>query len=322
MKAIVYEKYGSPDVLDLVEIDKPVPSEDEVLVRVHANSVNPVDWYGMTGLLVARLSSGWLRPKNPRLGTDYAGVVEAVGRNVKDFHPGDEVYGGKNGAFAEYVCVREAIAPKPDNLTLAQAAAVPVAALTALQGLRDHGKIQPGQKVLINGASGGVGTFAVQVAKAFGAEVTAVCSTDNMDQALMLGADHVVDYTKEDFTRSEQRYDLFIDIAGSRSWRECKRVLTANAIFVIIGGQKAPLIGPLNHLLKIKLASLRASQKRVFFMAKFNRADFAVLRELIEAGKVVPVIDRQYKLNEFSEAMRYLGTGHAHGKVVVTMKAK
>ncbi|MEX2160395.1 MAG: NAD(P)-dependent alcohol dehydrogenase [Anaerolineales bacterium] len=321
MKAIVYEKYGSPDVLELVEIDKPVPSEDEVLVRVHANSVNPVDWYGMTGLLVARLSSGWLRPKNPRLGTDYAGVVEEVGRNVKDFQPGDEVYGGKNGAFAEYVCVRGAIAPKPDNLTLAQAAAVPVAALTALQGLRDHGKIQPGQKVLINGASGGVGTFAVQVAKAFGAEVTAVCSTENIDQALMLGADHVYDYTREDFTRSEQRYDLFIDIAGSRSWRECKRVLTPNAIFVIIGGQKAPLIGPLNHILKIKLASLRASQKLIFFMAKFNRADFAVLRELIEAGKVVPVIDRQYKLSEFSEAMRYLGTGHARGKVVVTMKA-
>ncbi|MCL5429607.1 MAG: NAD(P)-dependent alcohol dehydrogenase [Chloroflexi bacterium] len=321
MKAIVHYKYGSPDVLELRDIDKPVPADDEVLVRVHASSVNPVEWYGMTGLLLARPSAGWLKPKDPRLGTDYAGVVEEVGENVKDFQPGDEVYGGRHGAYADYVCVRDAVAPKPKSITFEQAAAIPIAGLTALQGLRDHGKIQPGQKVLINGASGGVGTFAVQVAKALGAEVTAVCSSQNVEKARSLGADHVVDYPKEDFTRSEHRYDLLFDIAGSRSWREYKRVLAPNATFVLVGGPKTPLIGPVGHIIRIKLVSLRASQKVVFFIANFNRADFAVMNELIAAGKVTPVIDRQYKLKDLPEAMRYFGEGHARGKIAITMNA-
>jgi NADPH:quinone reductase-like Zn-dependent oxidoreductase len=322
MKAIVYNKYGSPDVLELREIDKPVPTDDEVLVRIRASSVNPAEWYAMTGLFVARMGMGLLKPKNTRLGVDFAGVVEAVGGNVKQFRPGDEVFGGKNGAFAEYVCVREdrGVALKPANVTFEQAAAVPTAALTALQGLRDHGQLQPGQQVLINGASGGVGTFAVQIAKAFGAEVTGVCSTGNVDLVRSLGADHVVDYTQEDFTRSGRRYDLLLDIAGSRSWPACKRVLNPKAIFVIVGGPKTNRwIGPLSHMIKVRLASLRASQKVVFFVAKLDKADLVVLQALIEAGKVTPVIDRRYELREIAEAMRYLGAGHARGKVVITL---
>jgi NADPH:quinone reductase-like Zn-dependent oxidoreductase len=322
MKAIVHHKYGSPDVLELREIDKPGVTDDEVLVRVHASSVNPAEWYAMTGLFVARMGAGLLKPKNTRLGVDFAGVVEAVGGNVKQFRPGDEVFGGRNGAFAEYVCVREdrGVALKPANVTLEQAAAVPTAALTALQGLRDHGQIQPGQQVLINGASGGVGTFAVQIAKSFGAEVTGVCSTRNVDLVRSLGADHVVDYTQEDFTRSERRYDLLLDIAGSRSWSACKRVLNPKAIFVIVGGPKTNRwIGPLSHVIKVRLASLQASQKVIFFVAKLDKADLVVLQELIEAGKVTPVIDRQYELRELPEAMRYLGAGHAWGKVVITL---
>jgi NADPH:quinone reductase-like Zn-dependent oxidoreductase len=275
----------------------------------------------MTGLYIARTQLGLLKPKNTRLGVDFAGVVEAVGGNVKRFRPGDEVFGGRNGAFAEYVCVREdrAMVLKPANVTFEQAAAVPVAALTALQGLRDKGQIQPGQQVLINGASGGVGTFAVQIAKSFGAEVTGVCSTRNVDMVRSLGADHVVDYTQEDFTRSERRYDLLLDIAGSRSWSECKRVLNPKAIFVIVGGPKTNRwIGPLSHVVKVRLASLRASQKVIFFVAKLNKEDLVVLQELLEAGKVTPVIDRRYELSELPEAMRYLGAGHAQGKVVIT----
>ena len=323
MKAFVYERYGSPEVLELREIEKPIPSDEEVLVRVHATSVNPVEWHTMTGLFLARLTGGLLKPKETRLGVDFAGVVEAVGKNVKDFQIGDEVFGGRNGAFAEYVCVRKAIALKPTNISFQQAAALPVAALTALQGLRDHGKIRPGSKVLINGASGGVGTFAVQIAKALGAEVTAVCSTPNVELAKSLGADQVVDYTKEDFTRSGQRYDLLLDIAGSRSWSQYKRILTKDAILVIVGAKtKNRIIGPLNHVINLKLASLGASQKVAFFIAQFKREDFAVLRELVETGKVTPVIDRQYEFDELPEAMRYLGTGHARGKIVVTMTAK
>ena len=228
MKAAVRDRFGSPDVVELRDIEKPAPADDEVLVRVRAASVNPADWYEVTGRpYVGRTQMGLLKPKSNRLGVDYAGTVEAVGGNVTEFRPGDEVFGGRSGAFAEYVCVREdrAIVPKPANLTFEEAAAVPVAALTALQGLRDKGQVQPGQKVLINGASGGVGTFAVQIAKALGAEVTGVCSTPNVDIARSLGADHVIDYTREDFTRSDERYDLMLDIAGSRSWSECRRVL-------------------------------------------------------------------------------------------------
>ena len=323
MKAIVYEKYGSPDVLELREIEKPAVTDDGVLVRVRASSVNPTEWYSVTGTpYVARPSMGLRKPKSGRLGTDFAGTVEAVGRNVQRFRPGDEVFGGKGGAFAEYVCVPEdrSVVPKPANVTFEQAAAVPIAALTALQGLRDQGRVQPGQRVLINGASGGVGTFVVQIAKSFGADVTAVCSTRNVDTARSLGADEVVDYTSEDFTRGGRRYDLMLDIAGNRSWSECKRVLSPEATFVIIGAQKGNrLLGPLGHVVAIRLAALRSSQKAVFFIAKFNKPDMEALRELLDAGKVTPVIDRSYELSAISDALRYLGEGHARGKIVVTV---
>jgi len=321
MKAICYTKYGSPDVLELQDVEKPAPKDDEVLVKVYASSVNPVQWYTMTGLFLARIGNGLVKPKDTRLGSDFAGVVEAVGKDVTHLKKGDEVFGGRGGAFAEYVCVRDAVTSKPANLTFEQAAAAPTAAISALQGLRDYGQIQAGQKVLINGASGGVGTFAVQIAKAFGAEVTGVCSTKNVDIARSLGADHVIDYTREDFTRNGRRYDLFFDIVGSRSWRECKRVLNPEARFIIVGGPKTNRwIGPLSHVIKVRLASLGASQKVVFFVANFNREDFAFLRELFENGKIKPVIDRTYPLNKAAEAMRYLGAGHAQGKVVLTMQ--
>lgn len=321
MKAIVYHKYGSPDVLELHEIDKPTPKADEVLVRIHATSVNPAEWYAMTGLYIARMGSGWRKPKDNRLGVDFAGVVEAVGSQVTQFQPGDEVFGGKHGAFAEYVCVRadRAVVRKPANVTFAQAGSVAIAGLTALQGLRDHGQLQPGQQVLVNGASGGVGTFAVQIAKALGAEVTGVCSTRNVAIVRSLGADQVIDYTREDFTRSERRYDLILDNAGSRSWRDYKRVLQPKANFVLVGAPKGnPWIGPLSQVIKLRLASLWASQKVTFFVAKLNPADLVVLQELMAAGKVTPCIDRQYALNDLPAAMRYLGAGHAQGKIVVT----
>jgi NADPH:quinone reductase-like Zn-dependent oxidoreductase len=248
--------------------------------------------------------------------------VEAVGKNVTQFRPGDEVFGGRNGALAEYVCVPEdrTVALKPANVTFEEAAAVPIAGITALQGLRDKGQLEPGQKVLINGASGGVGTFAVQIAKALGAHVTGVCSTRNVELARSLGADHDIDYTREDFTRSDQRYDLLLDVAGSRSWSECKRVLDPHATHVIVGAPKGnSLIGPLSHILKLRLASVPSSQKVVFFIAKLNKADMVTLGELLEAGRVKPVIDRRYELSETADAFRYLGAGHARGKVVVTV---
>ena len=318
MKAVVHHKYGSPDVLEIEDVEKPAPNEDEALVRVHASSVNVAEWYAMKGLFIGRPQMGWLKPKDPRLGADFAGVVEAVGSRVAGFKPGDEVFGGKGGAFAEYVCVKKGIAPKPANLTFGQAAAVPTAGITALQGLRDYGQIQPGQKVLINGASGGVGTFAVQIAKAFGAKVTAVCSPRNIDVARSLGADHVIDYTCDAFTRSEHRYDLLFDVAGGKAWSEYKRILRPDATVVLVGAATTNRwIGPLSHVVRIRLAALRASQKVVFFIADFNQQDFLVLKELIESGKVTPVIDRTYPLNEISEAMRYLGTGHARAKIVI-----
>jgi NADPH:quinone reductase-like Zn-dependent oxidoreductase len=321
MKAITYQRYGSPGVLELRDVEKPAVTDDGVLVRVHASSLNPVDWHTMTGTpYLVRIEAGLRRPKSKMLGTDFAGTVEAVGTNVKDVRPGDEVFGARNGAFAEYVCVRDAVVPKPANVTFEQAAAVPVAALTALQGLRDKGRLEAGQRVLINGASGGVGTFAVQIAKALGAEVTAVCSTRNVELVRSLGADHVVDYTSDDFTRSEQRYDLMFDNAGSRSWRECTRVLEPQARVVLVGGQMGgPVFGPLGHVIKSKLAAMFGSRKAVFFVAKFNSADMRVLRELLEAGKVTPVVDRRYPLSEVAAAFRYLGEGHAQGKVVVTI---
>ena len=323
MKAAVRDRYGSPDVVELRDVDKPVPTDDEVLVRVRAASLNLADWYEVTGRpYVGRTQMGLFKPETNRLGVDYAGTVEAVGANVTTFRPGDEVFGGRNGAYAEYVCAREdrAIVRKPANVTFEEAAAVPIAAITALQGLRDKGQLEPGQKVLINGASGGVGTFAVQIAKALGAEVTAVCSTGNVDIARSIGADHVIDYNKEDFTRGDRRYDLMLDIAGSRSWSACKRVLDPQATFVMAGGPKTNrLLGPLGHLVKLRLAAVGSGRKVIFFIAKFNKADMLVLQELLESGKVTPVIDRRYELSEIADALRYLGEGHARGKIVITV---
>jgi len=321
MKAVVRDRYGSPEVLKLDEVEKPELVDDGVLVRVHASSVNRGDWYFMTGTpWAARPTMGLLRPKSRLLGGDFAGTVEAVGKDVTDLQPGDEVFGGRSGSFAEYVCARMGVVRKPTNLTFEEAAAVPIAALTALQGLRDHGQLQPGQRVLVNGASGGVGTFAVQIAKALGAEVTAVCSTRNVEQARSLGADHVIDYSREDFTRSGGRYDLLFDNAGSRSWSACRRVLEPRATLVLIGAPKAdPFLGPLRHVVRIRLASMRGSQKAVFFIAKFNKPDMAVLRELVEAGRVKPVVERRYELSEVADALRYMGEGHAQGKIVITV---
>jgi NADPH:quinone reductase-like Zn-dependent oxidoreductase len=324
VKAIVHERYGPPDVLELREVDKPVVGDDEVLVRVHATSVNPVDWHTVTGTpYLVRMMAGLLKPKSEFLGVDFAGTVEAVGRDVTQFQPGDEVFGARDGAFANYVCVREkrAVVQKPANVTFEQAAAVGVAAISALQGLRDKGQIQSGQKVLINGASGGVGTFAVQIAKSFGAEVTGVCSTRNVEIVRSIGADHVIDYTQEDFTRSEQRYDLMLDVAGNRSWSDCKRVLAEKATLVVVGGPKTNRwIGPLSQALKLRLRSLGGSRRVVApFLAKIKKEDLVLLQKLLEAGTVTPVIDRQYELSEASEALRYLGAGHAQGKVVITV---
>jgi NADPH:quinone reductase-like Zn-dependent oxidoreductase len=324
VKAIVYEKYGSTDVLKLSEIDRPAVTDDGVLVRVHAASVNPVDWHTMTGTpFLVRMQAGLRKPKSEELGVDFAGTVEEIGKDVRQFQPGDEVFGARNGSLAEYVCVREerAVVHKPAGVTFAQAGAVAVAAISALQGLRDKGKIQPGQKVLINGASGGVGSFAVQIAKSFGAEVTAVCSTGNVETARSIGADHVVDYSAEDFTRNGQRYDLILDIAGNRTWSDYKRVLDDKGTLVVVGGPKGNRwIGPLSQPLKLRLSSIGGSRRVVApFLAKVNKADLVVLQKLLEAGTVTTVIDRQYELSEAPEAFRYLGDGHARGKVVVTI---
>ncbi len=321
MQAIVHDTYGLPDVLEIKEVERPEFLDDGVLVRVRASSVNRKDWYEVTGTpWVGRPMMGLLRPKTPLVGTDFAGTVEAVGKDVTDLQPGDEVFGGKGGSFAEYVCATRGVARKPANLTFEEAAAVPVAGITALQGLRDHGQLQPGQRVVINGASGGVGTFAVQIAKALGAEVTAVCSTRNVDLARSLGADHVVDYTREDFTLSDRRYDLMVDIAGGRSWSECRRVLSPEATLVLIGGPKTSrLLGPLGHVAKMRLAASRSSQKALFFVANLNKQDLAVLRELLESGKVTPVVERRYELGETAEALRYMGTGHVQGKLVISV---
>jgi len=321
MKAAVYRSYGPPEILKIEEVEKPTPGKDEVLVKILASSVNPADWYGMIGLLPIRLGSGLIKPKEIRLGTDFAGVVEAVGKDVTQFKPGDEVYGARNGAFAEYVCASKFVFHKPAQISFEQAGGVAIAAITALQGLRDHGQIQAGQKVLINGASGGVGSFAVQIAKAFGAEVTGVCSPRNVELVRALGADYVIDYTKEDFTCSGKRYDLILDNVGSRSFRECQRVLNPKANFVIVGGPKTPLIGPLSHVIMSKVTSVGASQKVAFFMATFKREDFMLLNEMFESGQVKPVVEQTYPLREISSAMRHLGTGHAKGKIIVAISS-
>jgi NADPH:quinone reductase-like Zn-dependent oxidoreductase len=321
MKAIVHDRYGSTDVLELVDVDKPPLADDGVLVRVHAASVNPADWYGMAGRpYVGRVSTGLRGPRQPVLGVDFAGTAEAVGEDVEGIEPGDEVYGGRSGSLAEYVCVRVGVARKPANLSFEQAAAVPVAAVTALQALRDNGRVEAGQRVLVNGASGGVGTFAVQLAKAFGAEVTGVCSTEKVELVRSLGADRVVDYTEDDFSRDADGYDLILDIAGSRPWSAYKRVLNPEGTLVIVGGSKQNrLLGPLGHVIKIRLASVPGSRRTTFFIAKITRPDLELIRELIEAGKVTPVVERTYALSDVADAFSYLGEGHAHGKLVVSV---
>ena len=323
MKAIVYTKYGPPDVLKLEEVPKPIPSDDEVLVEIHAASVNPHDWRLMRAdpFLVRLMGGGFLKPKHKILGIDIAGKVEAVGGNVKQFQPGDEIFGGVGksgaGAFAEYACAGEgSLVLKPAGMTFEEAAAVPGAALSALQGLRDKGRIQPGQKVLINGASGGVGTFAVQIAKSFGAGVTGVCSTRNLDMVRSIGADQVIDYTQEDFTKSGQHYDLILDNAAFRSIFDYKRALSPKGIYVFVGGSNAQIF---QSLLLGPWFSMAGSKKAVVLSAKENKDDLVFLKELLEAGKLVPVIDRRYPLEEVAEAVRYLEEGHARGKVVITV---
>lgn len=325
MKGIVRRCYGPPDVvLKYEDVPKPTPADDEVLVKVHAASVNPLDWHYVEGIpYLVRIDGGFGKPDNPRLGVDFAGTVEAVGKLVRRFKPGDEVFGGKFGAFAEYVTVRDerAIARKPANATFEQAAAVPIAALTALQALRDKGHVKAGQKVLINGASGGVGTFAVQIAKSSGAEVTGVCSTKNVELVRSLGADHVIDYTREDFTTGAERYDLIVDNVTTHSVLDYKRVLSANGIYVGIGSTSTGhWFGWLESPLEAWVLSPFMSQKFGMMLAELNKDDLAVLGDLMQSGKVTPVIDRTYKLSETAEAIRYLEKGHARGKVVLTVE--
>jgi NADPH:quinone reductase-like Zn-dependent oxidoreductase len=320
MKAVLHPRYG-PDGLEFRDVDKPVIEGHQMLVRVHASSVNPAEWYRVHGPFFVRIGTGLRRPKSPTVGADLAGRVEAVGRDVKEFQPGDEVFGTSGGSWAEYAAAREPrLVPKPANVSFEEAAAVPIAALTALQALRDHGQVQAGQRVLINGASGGVGTYAVQLAKSFGAEVTGVCSTRNVELVRSLGADDVVDYTQEDFTRRGERYDLMLDVAGSRSFSEFRRVLTAKATVVAVG---APMsnhgLGPLKHVVGTRLASLGRSQRVVNFVAKIEKEDLAFMSEQLAAGSVRSVIDRRYELSQVPEALRYLGTTHASGKVVITV---
>lgn len=318
MRALVRSQYGGPDVLHVAEIERPALADDGVLVRVHASSVNRGDWYALTGRPAwARPMFGGVRkPKSPVLGSDFAGVVEAVGKDVTGVKPGDEVFGGRNGAFAEYVCSRNGFALKPSTMSFEEAAAVPVAALTALQAIRDKGKVESGQHVLINGSSGGVGIFAVQIAKALGAHVTAVCSPRNVETSRSLGADRVIDYTKEDFTRSGEQYDMILDVAGSKSWRACNRVLKPGGTFVLAGAPNKGPFGPFGHMGAILLAS---RFKAKFFIAQFNRADMNVLRELAEAGKLRSVVDRTYPLSEAPAALREMGEGHVQGKLVITI---
>jgi NADPH:quinone reductase-like Zn-dependent oxidoreductase len=325
MKAIVHCEYGSPDVLELKDVETPVPNDNQLLVRVRAVAVNPLD-LTITGPLALRPISGLRKPKETRVGVDYSGTVEAVGKNVTNFKPGDEVFGGKTGSFAEHICVLadRAVVAKPSNVTFEQAAAVPVAAITALQGLRDKGHIQPGQKVLVNGASGGVGTFAVQIAKSFGAEVTGVCSTRNVDLVRSIGADHVIDYTKEDFTNGTEHYDLIFDLVCNHSFAERRRVLTPHGICVMAGiggaGWHDGILGKIVGELYAIARSRFIEQKFVAYIASFNQKDMMTLAELLQSGKIKPVIDRTYKLSEVSKALWYLQEGHARGKVVLIVE--
>ena len=323
MKAAVRRRWGRPrDVVELTEVAKPTPADDEVLVRVHASSVNRGDYYTLGGaaVLMRPMIGGFLRPKDEHVGGDFAGVAEAVGKDVDDVKPGDEVYGVRSGAYAEYVSAKMAVSRKPANLSFEEAAAVPVAGLTALEAVRDHGNLQPGQRVLVNGASGGVGTFAVQLAKALGAgQVTAVCSTRNLERAEALGADTIIDYTREDYTRGDERYDLIVDVAGTHSWRQNLRVLIPGGTLVLTGMPSGNhLTGPLGRLARLYLTSrIGRGRKLVFFICKPSRANLAALRDLIEDGKVRPTVDRVYPLDEVADALEAVGEGHTQGKLVV-----
>src|SRR5437764_2635935 len=323
MKAVVYCDYGVPN-LKLQEIEKPTPADDQLLVKVRAASVNPLDWHFIEGTpyVMRAMGVGLRKPKDTRLGVDFAGTVEAVGKNVTRFKPGDEVFGGRTGAFAEYVCVREAraVAVKPANVTFEQAASVPIAGITALQAVRDKGKVQPGQKVLINGASGGVGTFAVQIAKSMGADVTGVCSPKNLDMVRSLGADHVIDYTKEDFTTGAERYDVILDNVGTQPLSGFRRALKPQGICVMIGGggpNEGRWIGAMARPVKAILLSPFISQKMSMMLAEIRQEDLTIMRDLMKAGKVTPVVDKTYPLSQVREAMKYLEAGHARGKVIL-----
>ena len=326
MKAIVYCDYGLTN-LKLENVEKPTPNDDQILVRVRAASVNPYDWHFIEGTpyIMRAMGVGLRKPKDTRLGVDFAGTVEAVGKNVTQFKPGDDVFGGRGGAFAEYVCPRanRAVALKPASLTFEQAASVNIAGITALQALRDKGQIQPGQKVLINGASGGVGTFAVQIAKSFGADVTGVCSTRNVDLVRSLGADHIIDYTKEDFAKGDQRYDVILDNVPNHSLSECRRILNPNGKYVMIGGggpNDNRWIGPFGRVIHTMVLSPFVSQKMGMMMADANHKDLTILADMMQSGKVKPVIDRTYKLSEVPAAIAYVEEGHARGKVIITVE--
>jgi NADPH:quinone reductase-like Zn-dependent oxidoreductase len=327
MNAIVYCDYGVNN-LKLEQIERPTPADDQILVRVHAVSVNPYDWHFVEGTpkIMRAMIGGLRKPKDTRLGVDFAGTVEAVGKNVTQYKPGDDVFGGSTGAFAQYLCRRPtgSVAPKPAGLTFEQAASINIAGITALQGVRDKGKVQAGQKVLINGASGGVGTFAVQIAKSYGAEVTAVCSTRNIELVQSLGADHVIDYTKEDFTKGDQKYDVVLDNVVNHSLSECRRVLTPNGIYVMIGGGSANeqgFLGAIGKALNAAVYRHFVNQKMGMMMAQPSTQDLTLLADMVQSGKLKTVIDRTYKsLSEVPEAIRYLEEGHARGKVVITVE--
>lgn len=320
MQAITYRCYGSPDVLELREIPKPVPADDELLIRIHAAAANPLDWHYMRGSpYIMRIRTGIGAPKKERLGVDYAGTVESVGKNVAGFAPGDEVFGGRSGAFAEYITIRETgnVVKKPGNIGFSQAAGVGVAGVTALQALRDQGKVKPGDKVLINGASGGVGTFAVQIAKSMGAEVTGVCSTRNVDLVLSLGADHVIDYTQTDYTKSDERYDVIVDNVGNHSVSANRNVLEADGRMVIVGGLKGNWLGPLVRPISAMLMAPFVDQELGKFISQFSQDDLQALADLMAGGELTPVVDREYTLAETADAIRYLAEGRARGKVII-----
>ena len=319
MKALVRHRYGGPGVVRVEEVEQPELTDDRVLVRVHASSLNKADWHQLRGwprFLRPVTRDGVLRPKSALFGTDFAGVVEAVGKDVTDLAPGDEVFGGRSGAFAEYVSAVNVVR-KPSNVTFEEAATMGIAGLTALQGLRDHAELQPGERVLINGASGGVGTLAVQIAKSLGAHVTAVCSTRNVEQARELGADGVLDYTREDFTRGSERYDLIADVAGGHSWRAMRGVLEPDGRLLVVGAHGSR--NQLRHIAAIKLSAVGSKQPVKFFIAKFNKPDLQTLADMLERGELTPAIDRTYELDEGEDALRTIGEGHVRGKLVLTM---